>query len=208
MLYKDVDFTRFIEFLQNIKDEDVYEEKTSKSHNQIMTAFISQIVMLIPKEAMILDVGCGNGFALEIFSKRGYNPIGITIGKEDYNLCKEQGFDVEIMDQSFLTFPEDMFDLVWCRHCLEHSIMPFFTLSEFHRVSKKNAHLFIEVPLPDTCFDHQKNPNHYSVLGKSSLLSLIERTGYKILDCAEPDLRFRLNFNDKDRFLVVLAQKV
>jgi ubiquinone/menaquinone biosynthesis C-methylase UbiE len=208
MLYKDVDFTRFIAFLQNIKEQDVYKEKASSSHNQIIASFINQISMLSPKESTVLDVGCGYGFALELFKKKGYKPVGITIGQEDYDVCKEKGFDVEIMDQSFLTFEENMFDLVWCRHCLEHSIMPFFTLSEFHRVSKKNAYLFVEVPLPDTCFDHQKNPNHYSVLGKSSWVSLIERTGYKILDSSEPDLRSTINPNEKDRFIAILAQKI
>ena len=208
MLYKDVDFTRFITFLQNINDQDVYEEKASESHNQIMIAFINQLVMFLPKGGSVLDVGCGYGFALEEFIKRGFKPVGITIGREDYNVCKEKGLDVEIMDQSFLTFKENMFDLVWCRHCLEHSIMPFFTLSEFYRVSKKNSYLFVEVPLADTCFNHQRNPNHYSVLPKSSWLSLIERAGYKILDSSEPDLRSALNPNDKDRYLAILAQKI
>lgn len=208
MLYKDVDFTRLIKFLQDIKEQDVYEEESAISHNQIMTSFINQVAMFLSNGDKVLDVGCGNGFALEEFKKKGFKPVGITIGLEDYNVCKEKELDVELMDQSFLTFPKDMFSLVWCRHCLEHSIMPFFTLSEFHRVSKKDAYLYVEVPLPDTCYDHQTNTNHYSVLPKSTWLSLIERTGYKILDSSVIDLVSTIKIGEKDYFFAILAQKV
>ena len=45
------------------------------------------------------------------------------------------------MDQSFLDFADDYFDFVWCRHCLEHSIFPYFTLQEIYRVIKNLYYL-------------------------------------------------------------------
>lgn len=86
------------------------------------------------------------------------------------------------MDQSFLDFPDGTFDVVWCRHCLEHSIFPYFTLSGFHRILRPGGWLYVEVPVPDTSCAHQTNRNHYSVLGKSMLGSLIERSGFRIVD--------------------------
>jgi SAM-dependent methyltransferase len=84
--------------------------------------------------------------------------------------------------ESTLDFPDATFDLVWCRHCLEHSIYPYFTLSQFARVLKPNSWLYVEVPAPDTACTHQLNGNHYSVLGKSMLGSLITRAGFVVDD--------------------------
>ena len=82
------------------------------------------------------------------------------------------------MDFAFLEFPDESFDLVWCRHAIEHSLFPFFTLAELHRVLKPGGVLYLEVPAPDTSCRHQTNPNHYSVLGKSMWVELIRRVGF------------------------------
>jgi ubiquinone/menaquinone biosynthesis C-methylase UbiE len=83
------------------------------------------------------------------------------------------------MDQSFLDFEDDSFDLVWARHVIEHSFMPLYTLTEFKRVLRPGAILYMEVPAPDTLL-HEQNPNHYSVLGKVMWTSLLERVGFTI----------------------------
>jgi SAM-dependent methyltransferase len=129
----------------------------------------------------ILDVGCGQGVALELFSARGCRATGITLNAEDARVCRERGFDVLEMDQSFLDFPDAAFDVLWCRHCLEHSFMPLFTLSEFYRVLRPAGLLYVEVPAPDTPCAHQENVNHYSVLGESMWRSLLVRSGFEIV---------------------------
>jgi len=103
--------------------------------------------------------------------------VGITLGP-DAEICRGKGLNVLEMDLSFLDFADGAFDMVWCRHALEHSVFPFFTLSEMHRVLKPGGLLYVEVPAPDTACGHQRNPNHYSVLGKSMWLELIRRVGF------------------------------
>jgi SAM-dependent methyltransferase len=77
-----------------------------------------------------------------------------------------------------LEFSDEGFDLLWVRHCIEHSIFPFYTLSEFYRVLKPGAVLYLEVPIPDTPCRHEGNVNHYSVLTNEMWMSLINRTGF------------------------------
>lgn len=174
---------KFEAFLAKIKKE-TYPEPTSEPHLSItkrMFDYVNRKYPLAPN-SKILDVGCGQGLGLELFSGKGFSPIGITLGDEDLSICRQKGYEVFEMDQSFLDFGDHEFDIVWCRHCLEHSIFPYFTLSEFFRVLKQKGYLYIEVPAPDTSCNHQANKNHYSVLGKSMWIELMKRTGFTVLD--------------------------
>ncbi|MEB3343708.1 FkbM family methyltransferase [Okeania sp.] len=177
-------------FLERIKN-DTYPEPPTKLHSQVTQQMFHVCLKQIslPPAAKILDVGCGQGVALEIFQKHGFTPIGITLNTEDVAICQQKGYEVYQMDQSFLEFPDNYFDFVWCRHCLEHSIFPYFTLQEISRVIKPEGYLYIEVPAPDTSCKHQTNRNHYSVLGKSMWLDLIKRSGFETLKVLD------INFN-------------
>ncbi|MBW4681138.1 MAG: class I SAM-dependent methyltransferase [Microcoleus vaginatus WJT46-NPBG5] len=184
-------------FLQKTRD-DIYPEPPSPEHTRLTYKLFNYCLNKIdlPPQAKILDVGCGQGIALEMFKEKRYLPVGITLGQEDLNACRAQGYEVYKMDQSFLEFGDAEFDFIWCRHCIEHSIFPYYTLSEFYRVLKPEGYLYIEVPAPDTCTTHQSNPNHYSVLGASMWQQLIKRAGFKIIDTV--DIKFPLQVKSRE----------
>ena len=171
-------YRRLDAFLQKLR-ADIYPEPPSPVHSGITRQMFAELCKLypLPSGAKALDVGCGQGVALEIFREAGLDTVGITLGR-DAEVCRQKGLEVLEMDFAFLDFPDACFDLVWCRHAIEHSIFPFFTLSELHRVLKPAGVLYVEVPAPDTACRHQTNPNHYSVLGKSMWLELIRRAGF------------------------------
>lgn len=174
---------RFEAFLGTIASQ-TYPEPPSAGHDHISARMVDLLWSKCapPPNAKVLDVGCGQGVALKLFLARGCDAIGVTLNETDVDVCRSLGYRVERMDQSFLDFPDATFDVVWCRHCLEHSIFPYFTLSGFHRVLKPGGWLYVEVPAPETSCAHQTNRNHYSVLGKSMWASLIERSGFRLLD--------------------------
>lgn len=175
-------------FLEKLR-RDIYPEAEDQGHSTITREMFKRLVELHPLApgAAVLDVGCGQGVGLEVFRDAGLAPVGVTLG-EDAQVCRGKGFKVVEMDLSFLDFEDGRFDLVWCRHALEHSVLPYFTLSEMHRVLKPGGALYVEVPAPDTSCAHQTNPNHYSVLGKSMWLELIRRTGFETL--GQVDINF------------------
>lgn len=196
---------RLERFLKKIKG-DTYPETATELHTSItkkMFDYFSGKISL-PQGSKVLDVGCGQGVALELFSKKGFDPIGITLNKEDCLICNQKGYTVYEMDQSFLEFKDEKFDLIWCRHCIEHSIFPFFTLSELFRTLRPKGYLYIEVPAQDTRCNHQKNLNHYSVLGKSMWAELICRTGFSILEVT--DISFEVDAGP-DQYFVFIQQK-
>lgn len=181
MLITPKSLARFLEFLQKTAEE-TYPEEPSTGHDAVtkraMEYFFAHFSL--SPTAKILDVGCGQGVALRPFQSCGFAPIGITLNPVDARICQEHGFDVQIMDQSFLDFDDNFFDLVWARHVVEHSITPFYTLTEFRRVVRHDGLLYLEVPASDT-LGHENNKNHYSVLGKNMWLSLIARSGFEVV---------------------------
>ena len=175
------DIAKLEQFLDKLA-ADTYPEPDTPFHSglteRMLSAFLDKHPL--PDEARVLDVGCGQGVALRLFSAKGYKPTGITLNDDDLNVCRENGFDVQRMDQSFLDFDDQSFDLVWCRHCLEHSAIPYLTLHELFRVLREGGYAYIEVPAPDTASKHQSNRNHYSVLGQAAWLDLIGRVGFAV----------------------------
>ena len=179
------------QFLTRIAGE-TYPEPNSHLHSGItqkMLERVTQVCALRPG-LKVLDVGCGQGVAQAHFAAQQCDAVGIGLNEVDLEACRRAGFRVLEMDQSFLDFGDGEFDLIWCRHCLEHSVMPYFTLSQFARVLKPGGWLYVEVPAPDTSCRHQTNRNHYSVLGKSMWTDLIQRCGFRLVEVI--DLEFNV----------------
>ena len=175
------DWSRLEAFLKRIQGE-IYPEPPSGLHTELTRRAIAFLFGKIsaPRPLRILDVGCGQGVALEQFKALGHRPLGVAMG-EDVRVCRGKGLEAIEMDLASLEFPDREFDLVWCRHSLEHSIFPFFTLAELYRVLRPGGLVYVEVPAPDTSCRHQTNPNHYSVMGRSMWLSLMTRAGFEVV---------------------------
>ena len=142
------------------------------------------------KGMKILEVGIGDGHMMEYFRDQGAIPIGIGFDSTSNEECKAKGLDVHIMDQSFMTFPDESFDLLWSQQCLEHSIMPFYTLHEYRRVLKPGALAYIELPGSDNdnADKYTDDLNHYAVMSINMWLSLMRRAKFKVRDHTFLDL--------------------
>jgi len=174
--------SRLVSFFDKIEGE-TYPEAPSFIHSEITGKVLETLIpqYKISQTARILDIGCGQGPALNILREKGFrSSIGITLNEEDVRICRENGHDVRKMDQSFLEFQDNSFDFIWARHVIEHSVFPYFTLTEFARVLATGGILYLEVPAPETSCCHETNNNHYSVLGRGAWTSLLGRCGLTI----------------------------
>lgn len=128
---------RLAAFILRLRGE-VYPESPSDLHNEITRRALKYLVELFPLSPglKVLDVGCGQGPAATWFVQHGCEYRGVTLSEEEVVLGRSNGFQVDTMDQSFLDYPDQSFDLVWARHVLEHSPFPLFTLEGFRRVLK------------------------------------------------------------------------
>lgn len=165
----------------------IYDEGESPYHKELTGQVVRTYVdpINLPKDATILDLGCGPGYFLDEMKSRGYtNLTGVTLSPGDIQLCESKGHTVKKYDLSFLPqkdgYHDESVDFIFLRHALEHSPYPIFSLMEYNRILKQGSKIYIEVPAPDCARKHEYNPNHYSILGSAQLAALIERTGFTI----------------------------
>ena len=210
----------YIEFLYT---SHLYNEGESEFHkemtNQVVVTYVDPLNL--PKNAKIIDPGCGPGYFLDAMKERGYTDlIGITLTSQDVESCKSKGHVIKQYDMSFLPqkdgYYEESVDFVFLRHALEHSPFPIFTLMEYNRVLKQGSKIYIEVPAPDCERQHENNLNHYSILGHNMIAALLHRTGFRIdtfntldfdMSVASPDKPEEPPTKYKERYFCVMATK-
>jgi SAM-dependent methyltransferase len=165
----------------------LYAEGDSEFHKQLSKQVTETYIdpLQLPKDAHILDLGCGPGYFLDEMKERGYtNLVGVTLSQDDIELCEKKGHTIKQYDLSFLPqtdgYYDESVDFIFLRHALEHSPYPIFSLMEYNRVLKQGSKIYIEVPAPDCDRKHELNLNHYSILGHNQLAALLIRTGFTI----------------------------
>lgn len=85
----------------------------------------------VPCDSCILEIGCGNGWLMELLVGKGFCRVkGIDISEEQVQLAKSRGVDAEVSDVfEFLSTKENSFDVIIAIDFLEH-----FTKDELTRL--------------------------------------------------------------------------
>lgn len=94
----------------------------------------------LPKNAKILDVGCGSGTLAKFWKEQGYDVIGLDNNKKSLEITRGKGvYCVKGDVKKGIPFDDNTFDLVYSDGLLEHFIDPQCILVEIFRVSKRNV---------------------------------------------------------------------
>ena len=165
----------------------IYDEGDSPFHKDLTKQVVETYIdpLALPKDAKILDLGCGPGYFLDEMKERGFEDVlDITLSPGDIKLCEEKGHKTAGYDLSFLPqkdgYHDESVDFIFLRHALEHSPYPIFSLMEYNRILKQGSKIYIEVPAPGCDRKHEYNLNHYSIFGHDQLAALLHRTGFQI----------------------------
>lgn len=163
----------------------VYPEEAGGFHDDVIPQLARQFLPYfhLDSHARILDIGSGPGVFARAAHTHGYsNVTSVTLSGEDVAACQAQGLPVITASMTDLPLPDQSVDFIWCRHALEHSPYPVFTLWEWHRVLVAGGQAWIEVPAPDNerAYMHEFNPNHYSIMGERMWTALFERAGFQV----------------------------
>lgn len=112
-----------------------------------------------------LDVGCGTAWLRDYATAHGWQYTGL--GLQD---------DADIQaDMHFANL--GAYDLVWCRHMVEHSPMPILACHKLHQFTKPGGFCIVITPQPPSNADY---PDHFSVMSRSAWVSLFYRVGFTI----------------------------
>jgi SAM-dependent methyltransferase len=96
----------------------------------------------------VLDAGARDGWTVSLFNQLGYtNVVGVELIEQLADHAKEQGRNVVRGDLHNLPFDSASFELVFCRHTLEHVMEPMKAMSELVRVCKPGGLVLITLPI-------------------------------------------------------------
>ena len=137
------------QFKYAMENEIIYQPTGPVAHKIIdnqLPGFIKGATAEDEKK-FILDIGCGDGYAMEKMIEMGYENVqGLTLHKEEYDICKEKELTVHLMNYNFSQMMDKFFHVVWMRQSLQFSFQPYYTMLELNRVMRINGWVYIEVP--------------------------------------------------------------
>lgn len=165
----------------------IESEGDSEMHKTLTATVVEKYIdpLNLPKDSIILDLGCGPGYFLDQMKSRGYtNLTGVTLSLQDVKICEDKGHAIKKYDISFLPqkdgYYDESVDFIFLRQALEHSPYPIFSLMEYNRVLKQGSRIYIEVPAPNCDRKLEYMANHYSIFDADQLVALLQRTGFDI----------------------------
>jgi SAM-dependent methyltransferase len=148
----------------------------------------------LPNDARILDVGCGDGFHLNLLKNNGkktWQLDGVDVDKRAARMVEESGFKAHLGSVEKLNLPRETFDLALMIQTIEHLEKPLEILSAIKNLLKPGGKLVIVTDNTDTLdFKLFKNsywggyhfPRHWNLFNQNSLAKLAEKVGFEITD--------------------------
>lgn len=148
----------------------------------------------LPEKAKILDVGCGDGFHLNLLKKYGdknWSLEGIDVDRRAAEMAEKSGLKVHIGTVESLDLPRNTYDFAFMVQTIEHVEHPEKVLSAVSEILKPGGKLVVVTDNTDsTDFRIFKNsywggyhfPRHWNLFNRKSLSKLAEKAGFEIAD--------------------------
>ena len=116
-------------------------------HRHKLTESIKEFLKYMKKTDNILDVGCRDGYSLQVFDGFGYNVVGIDVCVENLHVCKNAGLKAYWCDACDMRlFEDDSFDGMFIRHTFHQLHDASKALEEVVRVLKGGGKVLIIIP--------------------------------------------------------------
>lgn len=144
------------------------------------------IINALPREAAVLDLGCGAGQMLEFLKDEGFtNAQGVDISREQVEIARSRGLNAEVGDAiAFLKAHENAFDLLVAFDFFEH-----FSKSELLSLSglilnalKPGGYLLLQTPNGQGLFPGQiiyGDLTHMTIFTPESMTNLLRLSNFE-----------------------------
>jgi 2-polyprenyl-6-hydroxyphenyl methylase/3-demethylubiquinone-9 3-methyltransferase len=159
-------------------------------------ARLEAVLVMLPRGAHILDVGCGDGVFANFFAGRGFRASGVDISQvgiqRAQTLYPQLSFQVA-SPEARLPFEDGEFDAVWCSEVVEHLFDVGHALAEMARVLKEGGTLILTTPyhglLKNLIVVLRTFDSHFDVGGghirfftRGALGRLLNETGFDVTE--------------------------
>ncbi|HUW33965.1 MAG TPA: methyltransferase domain-containing protein, partial [Planctomycetota bacterium] len=132
------------------------------------------------RQLRIIDVGPGDGFAMEEFIARGATKVvGLETDQNKVKRLRARGLEVQPGDGGF---PLHSFDLVWCHHVLEHQNGSREFLDVLRTLMAPHGRLWITVP--NMAGVDVFSPGHILNFNAPTLVEHLRRAGFDVENCS------------------------
>jgi SAM-dependent methyltransferase len=135
--------------------------------------FMRQSGSHIPRDALLLDAGAGEGRFKSFFSHTRYIGVDLAIGDTQWDYSSLDA----ISNLETLPFPPETFDAAVCTQVLEHVPEPQQVVNEISRVLKPGGTFFLSAP--QSWHQHQK-PHDYYRYTSFGLRYILEKSGLRV----------------------------
>lgn len=179
-----------IEYYKN--NHDVKHKITQKDYlfyNHIFSKGLKLATKSFKKPGNILDIGCGNGFFLDLARKRNWKTHGLEINLLESFIAKSKGHNIQTRILKNANFNEK-FDIITFWDVFEHIKDSLDLLKMCKKLLKKNGIIFMQCPsrdsialkiLQEAC-NMLDGIEHVNIYGKQSLMALCKKAKYKIIE--------------------------
>jgi len=146
----------------------------------------------IPDDARILDVGCGDGFHLDLlkrFGQPGWTLEGVDVDARAVARASSRGVKVHHGGIEDLGLPAGSYDLVYTIQTIEHVARPDAMLAAIFRLLKHGGRLVVVTDNTDSVdFGWFKRsywggyhfPRHWNLFNRQALGRLARRAGFEV----------------------------
>lgn len=147
-----------------------------------------------PKNAHLLEIGCGMGYLSEVASEYfSYVGTDITLIPLQAARSRDGSIDYVQGDALRLAFRSEVFDVVVAFDILEHTERPENAVAEAHRILKKDGCIIATVPNTrsfgnrikrtnrDLVPSMYRDPTHVSLLPPEKWTELFRNSGFTII---------------------------
>ena len=146
----------------------------------------------LPDDARILDVGCGDGFHLNLLKKYGkssWTLEGVDIDRRAAEMAEKSGLKVHVGSIETLDLPRNSYDLAFMIQTIEHVEKPEKVLSAAREVLKPNGKLVVVTDNTDSIdfalfkgsyWGGYHFPRHWNLFNRKSLAKLAEKTNFEV----------------------------
>jgi SAM-dependent methyltransferase len=153
---------------------------------------VNALQQLLPPEARILDLGCGNGALLRLIrnhrAARQWELHGNDLSKKCMDQLRMEGFQTHYCSCTDIDLPQ-FFDAIILNQVIEHFANPAEILESCKTLLKPGGILFIETPSTDGLdarlfrgrhWGGYHFPRHFYLFNASNLRMLLEEKGFQI----------------------------